>query len=120
MLSKNQMDVGMLPTNVSPQLAEQVFAMLLYQNSGQYYSKNATVSALDSDIAVQAFKEYCKFYTDYRLDRKLRWISGLEREKHPLSLQTILYITSFRYQHPISRVYGIYNGSGYGERGWKC
>lgn len=69
-LSKNQMDIGMLPTNVSPQLAEQVFAMLLYQNGGQYYNKDATASALDSDIAVRAFKEYCKFYTDYRLDRE--------------------------------------------------
>lgn len=69
-LSKNQMDVGMLPTNISPQLAEQVFAMLLYQHGGRYYNEDATASALDSDIAVRAFKEYCKFYTDYRLDRE--------------------------------------------------
>lgn len=69
-LSKNQMDVGMLPTNVIPQLAEQVFAMLLYQHGGQYYNEDATASALDSDTAVRAFKEYCRFYTDYRLDRE--------------------------------------------------
>lgn len=69
-LSKNQMDIGMLPTNVSPQLAEQVFAMLLYQNGGQYYCEDATASALNSDIAVKAFKDYCKFYVDYKLDRE--------------------------------------------------
>lgn len=62
-LSKNQMDVGMLPS-------EQVFAMLLYQSSGQYYNENSTASVLNSDTAVRAFKEYCKFYTDYRLDRE--------------------------------------------------
>lgn len=62
-LSKNQMDLGMLPS-------EQVFAMLLYQHGGQYYNEDATVSLLDNDVAVAAFKEYCKYYTDYRLDRE--------------------------------------------------
>ncbi|BCN29628.1 extracellular solute-binding protein [Anaeromicropila herbilytica] len=69
-LSKNQMELGMLPTNLSPQLAEQVFAMLLYQNGGEYYNKDATKSALDSDAAINAFKEYTEFYTDYKLDRE--------------------------------------------------
>ncbi len=62
-LYKNQMDLGMLP-------AEQVFAMLLYQKGGTYYNEDATRSALDSDIAVRAFKEYCEFYTDYKLERE--------------------------------------------------
>lgn len=60
-LSKNQMDLGMLPD-------ENIFAMLLYQNGGKYYNSDATSSELDSDVAVKAFKEYCKFYTDYKLD----------------------------------------------------
>lgn len=68
-LSKNQMDLGMLPENIVPQLAEQVFASLLFQHGGEYYNEDATASALDSDIAVSAFKKYCEFYTDYRLDR---------------------------------------------------
>lgn len=68
-LSKNQMDLGMLPANENALLAEQVFAMLLYQNGGQYYSEDATKSALDSDVAIKAFKEYCEFYTDYKLDK---------------------------------------------------
>lgn len=63
-LSKNQMDLGMLPTS------EQVFAMLLYQNSGTYYNEAATVSTLDSNIAISTFKEYCEYYTDYKLDRE--------------------------------------------------
>jgi ABC-type glycerol-3-phosphate transport system substrate-binding protein len=63
-LSKNQMDLGMVPTT------EQIFAMLLYQNGGEYYNSDATKSALDSDIAIRAFKQYCEYYTDYRLDRE--------------------------------------------------
>lgn len=61
-LAKNQMEFGMLP-------GEQTFAMLLYQNGGEYYTESGLASALDSDIAVNTFKEYCEFYTDYGLDK---------------------------------------------------
>ncbi|MGN0424503.1 MAG: extracellular solute-binding protein [Acetatifactor sp.] len=62
-LSQNQMEFGMLPS-------EQIFAMLLYQNGGAYYSEGGDRSALDSDVAVNTFKEYCEFYTDYKLDKE--------------------------------------------------
>ena len=62
-LSQNQMEFGMLPS-------EQIFAMLLYQNGGEYYSEGGDRSALDSDVAVNTFKEYCEFYTDYKLDKE--------------------------------------------------
>lgn len=62
-LSKNQMDFGMLP-------GEQIFAMFLYQNGGEYYAEGALKSALDSDEAVNAFKEYCEYYTDYKVDQQ--------------------------------------------------
>lgn len=62
-LAKNQMEFGMLPS-------EQIFAMLLYQNGGKYYTEDGATSALDSDIAVNTFKEYCEFYTDYKLDKE--------------------------------------------------
>jgi ABC-type glycerol-3-phosphate transport system substrate-binding protein len=62
-LSKNQMDIGMLPNG------NQVFNMLLYQNGGDYYNEDATASALDTDVAVRSFKEYCEYYTDYKLER---------------------------------------------------
>lgn len=62
-LSKNQMEFGMLPS-------EQVFAMFLYQNGGAYYAEDGSKSALDSDIAINTFKEYCEYYTDYKLDKE--------------------------------------------------
>lgn len=61
-LAKNQMEFGMLPD-------EQLFASLLYQNGGSYYNEDGTASALDSDIAVDVFKIFCNYYTDYKLDR---------------------------------------------------
>jgi ABC-type glycerol-3-phosphate transport system substrate-binding protein len=57
------MDIGMLP------IGDQVFNMLLYQNGGAYYNEDATKSALDSDVAVRAFKEYTEFYTDYKIEK---------------------------------------------------
>jgi ABC-type glycerol-3-phosphate transport system substrate-binding protein len=62
-LSKNQMEFGMLPS-------EQIFAMLLFQNGGAYYTENGDRSLLDSDVAVSTFKQYCEFYTDYKLDKE--------------------------------------------------
>ncbi|MCR5432566.1 MAG: extracellular solute-binding protein [Lachnospiraceae bacterium] len=61
-LAKNQMEFGMLPS-------EQIYAMMLYQNGGKYYNEGGISSALDSDIAVNTFKQYCEFYTDYGLDK---------------------------------------------------
>lgn len=62
-LAKNQMEFGMLP-------GEQTFAMMLYQNGGSYYNDKGTASELDSEIAINTFKEYCELYTDYRLDKE--------------------------------------------------
>ena len=62
-LAKNQMEFGMLPS-------EQVFAMLLYQNGGAYYNEDGSRSALDSEEAVNTFKQYCEYYTDYKLDKE--------------------------------------------------
>ena len=62
-LNKNQMEFGMLPN-------EQLFASLLYQNGGRYYNDEGTRSELDSDIAVDTFKEFCEYYTDYKLDKE--------------------------------------------------
>ena len=61
-LAKNQMEFGMLPS-------EQIFAMLLFQNGGEYYTEGGKASALDSDVAINVFKKYCEYYTDYKLDQ---------------------------------------------------
>ena len=49
---------------------ELTFTSLLYQHDGELNNEDATASALDSDEAVNAFKTYCEFYTDYKLDRE--------------------------------------------------
>lgn len=61
-LAKNQMEFGMLPS-------EQIFAMLLFQNGGEYYTEGGKASALDTDVAINVFRKYCEYYTDYKLDK---------------------------------------------------
>lgn len=61
-LSKNQMSVGMLPSELT-------FTSLLYQYGGELYNEDGTASDLDSEEAINAFKAYCEFYTEYGLDR---------------------------------------------------
>jgi len=61
-LAFNHMEFGMLPS-------EQVFTMLLYQHGGRYYNDNKTRSALDREEAINAFRMFTEFYTDYKLER---------------------------------------------------
>lgn len=62
-LSNNQMDLGMLPT-------ESIFASMLYQNDGAYYREGGKASDLDSEIAVNTFKDFTEYYTKYKLERE--------------------------------------------------
>jgi len=42
------------------------FAMLLYQNGGQFYQDDQKRSALDSEVAMDVFKRWTQFYTSYK------------------------------------------------------
>jgi ABC-type glycerol-3-phosphate transport system substrate-binding protein len=60
-LSNNQMDLGMLPT-------ENIFTTMLYQNDGQYYRNGGMGSDLDSETSINIFKDFCEYYSKYSLD----------------------------------------------------
>ena len=62
-LAQNQMEFGMLPS-------EQTFLTLLYQNGGSYYTPDGSKSALADDVAINTFKQFCEYYTDYKLDKE--------------------------------------------------
>ena len=90
-LAKNQMEFGMLPS-------EQVFAMLLYQNGGAYYSADGSISMLDSEEAINTFRQYCEYYTDYKLDKET---SGSVPANVPLSSTTTPCTITSRSLHRI-------------------
>ena len=43
------------------------YVLFLYQNGGEVYTNNGTVSALDEKGALDAFNSFMRFYTDYGL-----------------------------------------------------
>ncbi len=77
LLNNNQMALGMSPS-------EQVWASLLYQNGGEYYTEDATKSALDSTEAIDTFKKFTQFYTDFKLDRETSLTEGFRTGEMPI------------------------------------
>ena len=99
-LSKNQMEFGMLPS-------EAVFAMLLYQSGGEYYTENGDASLLDSDVAVSTFKKYCEFYTDYKLDKETSVEERFRTGECPIIIAD--YTTYNNLQVSAPDIYGLWD-----------
>ena len=72
-LAKNNMEFGMVPIppiqqgTMAPSQTDLTYGMFLYQFGGQFYNGDGRSSALDSDTAVSAFKEWTGYYSDYSL-----------------------------------------------------
>ncbi|MCL2019084.1 MAG: extracellular solute-binding protein [Oscillospiraceae bacterium] len=92
-LAQNQMEFGMLPS-------EQIFATLLFQNGGRYYNDDATRSALDEDEAINAFKIYTEFYTDYKLDRETQAEERFRTGETPLIIADYTAYNNFQVSAP--------------------
>jgi len=89
-LSKNQMQFGMLPSAYwagmvgMPPVSEVMFGMFLYQFGGEFYTEGAKASALDTEVAINAFKEFTEYYTDYGLEREFDIVNRFRTGEMPL------------------------------------
>jgi ABC-type glycerol-3-phosphate transport system substrate-binding protein len=92
-LAKNQMEFGMWAT-------EQTFASMLYQKGGSYYSEGGAASALDSDIAVNTFKEFCEYFTDYKLDKETSVEERFRTGECPLMISDYTTYNNFAVSAP--------------------
>lgn len=54
------------PTNNVSLVPNATYAMLLYQNDGEFYRNDDKQSALDSEISMEMFKKWTQFYTNYK------------------------------------------------------
>ena len=100
-LAKNQMEFGMLP-------AEQLFLTLLYQNGGTYYNADGSRSALDSDIAINTFKQYCEYYTDYKLDKETSVAERFRTGECPIIISDYTFYNTLQVSAPdIDGLWGI-------------
>lgn len=65
-LQKHNMQFYLPIESFATMVPNATFAMLLYQQDGEFYRDQDRKSALDSDISMEAFKQWTQFYTSYK------------------------------------------------------
>ena len=73
-------------TNNASLIPNATFAMLLYQNSGKFYSDDDKKSALDSDISMEVFKKWTQFYTSYKFPLKADFPNRFRTGEMPIGI----------------------------------
>jgi ABC-type glycerol-3-phosphate transport system substrate-binding protein len=81
-LAIHHMEFG-IPVGDSPMGS---FAIFLYQNGGEFYSPDGSRSALNSDVALSAFRKFTRFYTEYNLARQFDFANRFRLGEMPLAI----------------------------------
>ena len=63
-----------------------MFATLLYQNGGQYYTDDQSASALDEEIALQTFEQWCSFFTNYSFELAANFSNRFRSGEMPIGI----------------------------------
>jgi len=90
-LSKNHMAFGLPQVqqaaiqgqNIPP---NSLYAALLFQNGGQFYRNDGKESDLDSRIAIETFKQWTEYYTDYKLEREYDFANRFRTGEMPIGI----------------------------------
>jgi ABC-type glycerol-3-phosphate transport system substrate-binding protein len=90
-LSKFHMEFGLpvtLPADgqIPIDIADATFTMFLYQRGGTLYNEDNTASALDSDVSLNAFRDFTRFYTDYNLEKEYNFMNRFRLGVMPLAV----------------------------------
>lgn len=64
----------------------QTFGIFLYQQGGNFYNEDGSRSALDSDVSLAAFRDFTRFFTDYRLPRVYDFLNRFRFGDMPLAI----------------------------------
>ncbi len=77
-----------LPLNVSgaTSVVNPVFASMLFQHGGAFYTDNNIKSALDSEEAMVSFEEWAKYYTDYSFPLSASFINRFRSGETPIGI----------------------------------
>ncbi len=88
-LNSNNMELMLEPTvvaaggQVNPNL---IFSTILYQYGGTWYKDGDKQSALTEKEAIEAFKTYCKFYTNYSVDISADFSNRFKTGEAPIGI----------------------------------
>lgn len=78
-IQKNNMNIGIIPDYTS-------YAMYLYQYGGKYYSDDDVESALGSEEAIAAFKQWSGNYSNYKMPISYDFANRFRTGEMPLAI----------------------------------
>jgi ABC-type glycerol-3-phosphate transport system substrate-binding protein len=86
-IQKNNMNVGIpsVATNVQADIDFSNFLAHLFQRGGRLYNEEGSRTLLDSEIAIDAFDVYTKFYTHYKTPVVYDFINRFRTGEMPLA-----------------------------------
>ncbi|KGP78848.1 MULTISPECIES: extracellular solute-binding protein [unclassified Paenibacillus] len=73
-------------TNNANMIPNATFAMLLYQNNGEFYAEDQKASELNSEISMDAFKRWTQFYTNYKFPLKADFPNRFRTGEMPIGI----------------------------------
>ncbi|QHW33748.1 extracellular solute-binding protein [Paenibacillus rhizovicinus] len=73
-------------TNVVTLPPSPTFAMLLYQNDGQFYKNNDMESGLDDETAIQQFKKWTDLYVNYKVPIQTDFANRFRTGEMPIGI----------------------------------
>ncbi|MGN0492427.1 MAG: extracellular solute-binding protein [Acutalibacteraceae bacterium] len=91
-IQSNNLAVGMLEINSASMgisASINIFNALLTQRGGMYYTDDLSRTQFDTEIAYEAFTQWCRFYTDYSLDRQYDFYSRFRTGEMPLAFGSL-------------------------------
>lgn len=62
------------------------YSMLLYQNEGEFYRDNGKKSNLDSEVAIDVFRQWTRFYTNYKLPIQADFVNRFRTGEMPIGI----------------------------------
>jgi len=86
-IQKNNMNVGVpsVATNVQANIDFSNFLAHLFQRGGQMYNDEGSRTLLDSEIAIEAFDVYTKFFTHYKVPVVYDFVNRFRTGEMPLA-----------------------------------
>jgi ABC-type glycerol-3-phosphate transport system substrate-binding protein len=86
-IQKNNMNVGIpsVATNVATSIDFSNFLAHLFQRGGRLYNEDGSRTLLDSEIAIEAFDVYTKFFTHYKTPMVFDFVNRFRTGEMPLA-----------------------------------
>jgi len=86
-LNRNHMQFGIpIAEATGMRTIDTSFAMFLFQQGGEFYTYDGRASALDTDIAISAFRDFTRYFIDHRLLLAYDFINVFRTGEMPLAI----------------------------------